>query len=289
MYEEEKMKSLIKDIIKPLIKPRQELASKADYGHALIIAGNIKKMGAAVIAAKACLRSGCGLLTINIPKSERFILQTTIPESMIMFRNNIENNLHKFSAIGIGPGIGVTKESEQILLNFLKKLKQPMILDADALNIIAANKSLLNKIRPKTILTPHLKEFDRLFGDHNNKKERINTAVAFAKKYNIIIVLKGHKTLITDGSLTFLNTTGNVGLAKGGSGDALTGIITSLLAQGYPALEAAKIGVYIHGFAADIALKNQSVESMLITDVIECLGDAFKAVMKSNYTKSDKN
>ncbi len=274
------MNSLTKNIIKPLIKPRQKLANKADYGHALIIAGNIKKMGAAVIAAKACLRSGCGLLTISLPKSERFILQTTIPESMIMYREDIVNNLHKFSAVGIGPGIGVTKESELILSHLFKKLKQPIILDADTLNIIAGNKSLLNKVHPQTILTPHSKEFDRLFGDHKNIEERINAAVTIAKKYNIIIVLKGHKTLVTDGTLSFLNTTGNVGLAKGGSGDALAGIITSLLAQGYPAFEAAKISVYIHGLAADIALKNQSVESMLITDVIECLGDAFKAVMK---------
>ncbi len=274
------MKPLTKNIIKPLIKPRQELASKADYGHAFIIAGNIKKMGAAVIAAKACLRTGCGLLTINLPKAERFILQTTVPESMVLFRESIENNLYKFSAVGIGPGIGITKESKKILMHLFKNIKIPMLIDADALNIIAANKSLLTKIPPKTILTPHLKEFDRLFGNHKNIEERINTAITIAKKYNLVIVLKGHKTLVTDGILSFLNTTGNVGLAKGGSGDALTGIITSLLAQGYSAFEAAKIGVFIHGLAADIALKNQSVESMLTTDVIECLGEAFKAVMK---------
>ncbi len=274
------MKPLTKNIIKQLIKPRKALASKADFGHAYLLAGNTKKMGAAVIVAKACLRSGCGLLTVNIPKAERFILQTSVPESMLAFRENAKNNLHKFSAVGIGPGIGILKESEQILLHLFKKIKIPILLDADALNIIAINKSILAKIPPKTILTPHLKEFDRLFGDHENMAQRINSAVAVAKKYDLVLVLKGHKTLVTDGSLSFINTTGNVGLAKGGSGDALTGIITSLLAQGYPPFEAAKIGVYIHGLAADITLKNQSVESMLITDVIECLGLAFKAVMK---------
>jgi len=276
------MKLLTKNIIKPLLKLRQALSSKADYGHSLIIAGNIKKMGAAVITAKACVRTGCGLLTVNLPKSERFIIQTTVPEAMLMFREKLENNLDKFSAVGVGPGIGVTKESKENLIHLFKKIKIPLLLDADALNIIAADKSILNKIPYETILTPHFKEFDRLFGDHPNNEERILTAIAIAKKYKVNIVLKGYKTLVTNGSSSFLNTTGNVGLAKGGSGDALTGIITSLLAQGYSAFEAAKIGVYIHGLAADIALKNQSVESMLITDVIECLGEAFKAVMKYN-------
>ncbi len=274
------MKLLSKNTIKLLIKPRQALSSKADYGHALIIAGDTKKMGAAVIAAKACLRTGCGLLTINISKEERFILQSTVPEAMLMFREKLENNLAKFSAIGIGPGIGVTIESKKTLFHLIKKTKSPMLLDADSLNIIAADKSLLNKVPTGTILTPHFKEFDRLFGDHTNNEERILTAITIAKKYKVIIVLKGNKTLVTDGCLSFLNTTGNAGLAKGGSGDALTGIITSLLAQGYPPIEAAKIGVYIHGLAADITLKNQSKESILITDIIECLGLAFKSVMK---------
>jgi len=276
------MKLLTKNIINPLLKPRPALSSKADYGHALIVAGNIKKMGAAVIAGKACLRTGCGLLTVNLPKEERFILQTAVTEAMIVFREKYENNFDKFSAVGIGPGIGVTKESKEMLLLLFKNIKVPMLLDADAINIIALDKSLLNKIHPKTILTPHVKEFDRLFGYQTNNEERILTAIGIAEKYDLIIVLKGHQTLITNGILSFLNTTGNVGLAKGGSGDALTGIITSLLAQGYPAFEAAKIGVYIHGLAADIALKNQSVESMLITDVIECLGEAFKTVTKFN-------
>jgi hydroxyethylthiazole kinase-like uncharacterized protein yjeF len=152
----------------------------------------------------------------------------------------------------------------------------PLVLDADALNMIAADKKLFKKIPERIIITPHPKEFDRIFGTHKTTQERINTAIKQAEKYNIVIVLKGHKTLITYEGGTFFNPTGNAGLAKGGSGDALTGIITAFLAQGYEPFTAAKIGVYLHGLAADIALKEQSMESMLITDVIECLGTAFK-------------
>ena len=274
------MKLLTKNIIKRLIKPRAVSSSKNDYGHAFLIAGNSKKMGAAIIAAKACLRSGCGLLTVNVPKAERFILQTTTPEAMLAFGENTKTDLQKFAAIGIGPGMGVTKKAEQILLHVFANFKKPIVVDADAINIIAANKKLPKIIPPGTILTPHCREFDRLFGIQKNTEDREKMAIKIANDHNIIIVLKAHKTLVTNGASSYVNTTGNAGLAKGGSGDALTGIITSFLAQGYPAFEAAKISVYLHGLAADMALKNQSVESMLITDVIECLGNAFKTIMK---------
>lgn len=274
------MNELNKNSIKALIKPRVESSNKGDYGHAFIIAGNTGKMGAAVIAAKACMRAGCGLLTVSVPHDEQFILQTTIPEAMLTVRENDEDNFIKFSAAGIGPGIGITKESTQILTYLLAEFNKPIVLDADALTIIAADKKLAAKIPSNTILTPHTKEFDRLFGIHNTIEHRMNSAMNKAKKYNVVIVLKGHRTLVTNGVQSFINTTGNAGLAKAGSGDALTGMITSFLAQGYLAFEAAKIAVYLHGFAADIALKDQSMESMLVTDVIECLGKAFKVIMK---------
>ena len=274
------MKILTKQNIKLLLKPREATSHKGNHGHALIIAGSKGKMGAAVIAAKACLRAGVGLLTVNVPKNERVILQTSIPEAMLVMRDDVEQNVSIFSAIGIGPGIGISKHSEELLINIITKLNKPLVLDADALNIIAANKKLLPKIPKETILTPHPKEFDRLFGNHKNDEERINAAIKKAGQHNTIIVLKGHKTLITYAGEAFLNTTGNAGLAKGGSGDALTGIITAFLAQGYEPKTAAKLGVYLHGLAADITLENQSVESMLITDVIECMGKAFKKIMK---------
>lgn len=274
----EPYKMLTKDNIQTLIKQRPSDSSKGDYGHALIVAGNIGKMGSAVISARACFRSGVGLLTIKIPKEERFILQTSIPEAMLIFEKDAHVDYNFFDAIGIGPGIGIGTESKEVLSEILKICTVPLLLDADALNIISKNTDLINKIPPKTILTPHSKEFDRLFGIHTNTDERIETAFRKAKEHNVIIVLKGHKTFITNGIDGFFNTTGNAGLAKAGSGDALSGIITSFLAQNYEAFTAAKIGVFIHGLAADIAVEKQSMESLLITDVIESLGQAFRQI-----------
>ena len=275
------MQDLTKQHIQQLLKPREANSHKGTYGHALIIAGNKYKMGAAVIAAKACLRSGVGLLTVNIPEDERFILQTAVPEAMLSARENAKHDINDFSAIGIGPGIGTEKDAVKLLTNTLKSSDMPMVLDADALNIMAAEKDILPLINAGSILTPHPKEFDRLFGEHDSAEDRIQTAIQKAKELNIVIVLKDHKTIITYNDDTFQNTTGNAGLAKGGSGDALTGIITALVAQGYASFTAAKIGVYLHGLAADIAKQNQSMESMLITDVIEYLGKAFKESLPS--------
>ena len=264
-----------------LIKPRQPNSSKGDYGHALIVAGNQGKIGSAIIACRACLRSGIGLLTVNIPKEERFILQISTPEAMLIFRENTSIEYNSFDAIGIGPAIGVNIVSKKILTEILVNYTKPLLLDADALNIISENKNLIEKIPPKTILTPHSKEFDRLFGIHKNTNDRTETAIQKAKELNVIIVLKGHKTLVTNGVDTFFNTTGNAGLAKAGSGDALSGIITSFLAQNYEAFAAAKISVFLHGLAADIALEKQSMESLLVSDVIECMGKAFKQILTS--------
>ena len=272
------MKVLHKKTIKALIKPRAATSHKGDHGHALIIAGNTGRMGACVIAAKACLRSGAGLLTVNIPKEERVILQTNIPEAMIVMRGK-QMDLTVFSALGIGPGIGITDSSAKLVKRILRHFHKPILLDADALTIISKEKSILQQLPPATILTPHPKEFDRIFGNHSNEAERIKKAIEVATTYQVILVLKGSKTLVTHKGNAFVNTTGNAGLAKGGSGDALTGIITALLAQGYVPFQAAKIGVYLHGLAADIALEDQSMESLLISDVIEYLGKAFKKTM----------
>jgi hydroxyethylthiazole kinase-like uncharacterized protein yjeF len=186
--------------------------------------------------------------------------------------------LDNYSAVGIGCGMGTSDHAKTLLIAVLSQINKPLLLDADALNIIANNQDLLQQIPEKTIITPHPKEFDRLFGLHESQNDRTFTAIKKAQEYGIVIVLKGHKTLITSGGEAIFNTTGNAGLAKGGSGDALTGIITAFLAQGYPAFDAAKMGVYLHGLAADLTLTQQSMESMLITDVIECLGKAFQQI-----------
>jgi hydroxyethylthiazole kinase-like uncharacterized protein yjeF len=272
------MENLTSNIINSLIKPRKDSSHKGDYGHSFLIVGNEGKMGAAVIAARACLRTGTGLLTVSIPEEERLVLQIAIPEAMLVMREKDEDNLHNFSALGIGCGIGDSKESIQILSYILHEFTKPIVLDADALNIISVHRHLLERIPHNTVITPHPKEFDRLFGIHQNTESRIETAIKEAQNLNIVIALKGHNTLVTHDGKAFLNNTGNAGLAKGGSGDALTGIITALLSQGYLPFEAAKIGVYIHGLAADLALEKQSMGSLLITDVIEYLGQAFKEI-----------
>jgi NAD(P)H-hydrate epimerase len=273
------MQKLTKKLIKSILKPRDANSHKGDYGHSLLIVGSEGKMGAAVIAARACLRTGTGLLTISVPKDEKVILQIAIPEAMVAIRENKGLHLSSFMAIGIGSGIGLSDDVSQILNFVMTEYKNPIVIDADALNIISVNKNLLEKIPINSIITPHPKEFDRLFGTHENTDDRINTAIKMAKKYNIVLVLKGANTLVTHNGESFINTTGNAGLAKGGSGDALTGMLTALLSQGYAPIDASKIGVYLHGLAADLALEKQSTESMLTTDVIEYLGAAFKKIL----------
>ena len=260
--------------IKNIYKKRPCDSHKGTHGHALLIAGSSDKMGAAIIAAKACLRSGVGLLTVAFYPEQKNVLFNSIPEAM--YANFcVMNDLSPYNAIGIGPGIGVDEISLQYIYELYEN-KLPVVFDADALNLISKYKIDWKHFNFPFVLTPHPKEFDRLFGENDSEFERRNSAIQKAKELNCVIVLKGHKTFITNGIQNFENTTGNSGLAKGGSGDALTGMITSFLAQGYTTLESAILGVYLHGLAADITLQTQSEESMLITDVIENLGLAFK-------------
>ena len=260
------------------IKPRKDFSHKGNYGHALLIAGNKGKMGAALLAAKACLRTGAGLVSVNIPKEDHSTINTFLPEAMTTDRAD-EIAFHQYSAIGIGPGLGTEKHEKIILPLVLEEYGKPVVIDADALNIIAENKNLLQLIPADSIITPHPKEFERLFGVCENDFERLNKAIELSAQYSFIIVLKGHYTLIASNGKGYFNDTGNAGLAKGGSGDMLTGMITSLLAQHYEPLQAALIGVYLHGLAADLALENQSTESLLATDVIDAIGKSF------NYLK----
>ena len=265
--------------IQNIIKKRESEATKWSHGHALIFAGSKAKMGAAIIASKACLRAGAGLVTVTIPKKERWAIFTTIPEAMIEFREE-KTDWNKYTVFAIGPGFGIDKLAERKIELLINNAKTQGVFDADALTIFSKNQQLLNQLPKKSILTPHSKEFDRLFGDHDSESERRQTALEKAKELNVILVLKGHKTFITDGVHNFENTTGNSGLAKGGSGDALTGIITALVAQEYEPINASVLGVYLHGLAADITLETQSEESMLISDVIENLGAAFQQIQK---------
>lgn len=263
--------------ISKLAKERQRYSHKGTYGHSLIIAGSYGKMGAAVLSCKACLRSGVGLLTTYVPKSGYEIMQISVPEAMCLTDNQETHvsslpDLSVYNSVGIGPGIGEEGETQLLLEGLLKQAKQPLVIDADALNILATNKELLKKLPQNTILTPHPKEFERLVGAWNNSIERLEKQKDFSKKYQCIVVLKDAFTSISDmDGKVYFNTSGNAGMATGGSGDVLTGIITGLLAQGYPSIQAALIGVYFHGKAGDDAAKKKGMNALLASDIVDCL------------------
>jgi hydroxyethylthiazole kinase-like uncharacterized protein yjeF len=263
-------------------KPRDPFAHKGNFGHALLLAGSHGKIGAAVLAAKACLSAGAGLLTTHLPSCGYEIMQTSLPEAMVSvdedpFRlTGLPSRLEIFQSAGFGPGIGTDERTTGLLKKFLKSFHQPLVLDADALNIIAGSSKLFSLLHPNTIITPHPKEFDRLFGQSTDDIGRFEMAKKMAVQYQIIIVLKGHFTGVfnPDGTISF-NTSGNAGMAKGGSGDTLTGIIIALLAQSYTPATAAALGVYLHGYAGDLAARLFSEEAMLPTDLVQCLGKTF--------------
>ena len=272
-------------LVKKTLKPRDPFSHKGDYGHACLVAGSYGMMGAAVLAAKACLRSGVGKLTCYIPEIGNDIMQTSIPEAMVKIggRKIIKHtdDLTMFTGLGTGPGIGIYKSHTELLDKIFSKYKKPVIIDADALNILSENKELLKKIPAESIITPHPKEFERLFGNSQHDFERTILALEMSFKYKINIVLKCHRTLIaTPGKKSYFNSTGNAGMATAGSGDVLTGILTGLLAQGYSSLEACLMGVYLHGLAGDIAAEKISQNAMIAGDIIDNLGNAFKQVSK---------
>ena len=266
-----------KETAASLLKDRDAFSHKGTHGHALLIAGNKGKAGAAILAARGCLRTGAGLLTIEADETTCSILQTAVPEAMTTDRTEKADN--RFSAIGAGPGMGIEKEETTLLTHLLTNTDKPFVLDADALTILSANKQLLELLPAGTILTPHPKEFDRVFGASSHEFDRWNRAVALSAHYPFVIVLKGHHTLIAWQGKGMFNNTGNSGMAKGGSGDVLTGMLTALLAQRYTARDAAMLGVWLHGLAGDLAIaKGQSVESLLPSDLIDCIGAAFNSL-----------
>lgn len=269
---------------KQFYSPRQKFAHKGNYGHALIAAGSYGKMGAAMLAAEACLRTGAGLVTVSAPKCGNVILQTSVPEAMLD-ENEGETFLsgrikaRDYAAIGIGPGIGTEKETAQAIKLLLNEYAGPMVFDADALNILSENKTWLAFLPKGTILTPHPGEFDRFSGKHTSGYERMQSQREMAQRFGIYIVLKGAHTSIAcpDGSV-FFNSSGNPGMATGGSGDVLTGIITGLRAQGYDAFQSCILGVYLHGLAGDLAASVHAYEGMKAGDIPENLGGAWRMI-----------
>lgn len=269
-----------------MLKPRPRFSHKGFFGHALVVAGSIGKMGAAVLVSKACLRAGAGLLTVHVPKCGYYILQTALPEAMVDLDEQEDEfsgmkNIAKFNAIGIGPGLGQSAETARALKLLIQNSKVPMVFDADALNILAENKTWLSFLPQGSILTPHPGEFARLAGKTSSGYEAYLAQKEFAIKHSVYLVLKGAFTsMATPAGEVYFNSTGNPGMATAGSGDTLTGIITGLLAHGYSSKEAALLGVYLHGLAGDIAAEQWGEDAMIAGDITKCLGKAYRKIKK---------
>ncbi len=267
---------------KKLLPKRQRFDHKGVNGHVLLIAGSYGKMGAAVLASRACMKAGAGLLTVQIPHATCNVLHVAVPEAMVSIdRSDLMFTefpaLEQFSAVGVGPGIGVRSNSVKALSDLLDVIGSiPLVLDADALNILALHPDLLGKLPGNTVLTPHPKEFERLAGASSDDYSRLQKAVLFSQTHNVILVLKGAYTVVVspDGICRF-NSTGNPGMATAGSGDALTGIILAFLGRGMKPLDAAVLGVYLHGLAGDIACESEGEDALTTSDLIQTLGKAF--------------
>ncbi len=266
--------------VKLIYKPRHQFSHKYNFGHALLYAGSKNMMGAAVLCAKACLRTGAGLVTVFTEEGNQPVIQVAFPEAISSTETNFKKISIKKSAIGIGPGLALTKNNRELLSKIMIGFSGPLVIDASALQMLAINIGLLihRNLKP-TILTPHTGEFEKLFGKTAGDFERMNLALQKAAQLNCYIVLKGHHTLIAcpDGS-AFFNTTGNAGMATAGSGDVLTGILTALLAQGYSQKEACILGVFLHGMAGDIAAIKWGQEALIAGDIINALGDAYRRI-----------
>ena len=267
-----------------LLRPRDRFADKFSFGHGLLVGGRYGMVGATVMAAKAAMRSGIGLTTVHAPRCANIILQTAVPEAL--FEPDADDfvcseiNLNsRYTALGIGPGLGHGSKQTSFLRNLiLDNIKLPTVFDADALHILSRHKDLLDLLPAGSIITPHMGEFERLFECViDSDSHRLQQAIAKANLYNIIIVLKGaHTAVVSPKGEVYINTSGNNGMATAGSGDVLTGIITSFLAQGYEPLKAAILAVYLHGQAGDMAASESSEEAMTAQDIIANLGKAFR-------------
>jgi len=279
-------KMLNREFVKSLLMPRKKFDHKGTYGHGLLISGSYGKMGAAILASRASLRSGIGLLTLHIPRLGYQILQTAVPEAMVSIdRSDIIftefPDLSQYKAVAIGPGIDKKQNSFRAIIDLLKEIKVPMVIDADAINIIGEHPELKDDLPMGCVCTPHVKEFERLVGKTTDNYTRNCKQREFAKLHGITLILKGAYTAISwpEGTCYF-NPTGNPGMATAGSGDVLTGIILSLLSQGYSSHIAAIIGVYLHGLAGDLASEKVGVEALTASDIIDYLPKAWLYLKK---------
>ena len=271
------------------LRPRKKFDHKGQFGTALLMAGSYGMMGAALLAARACLRSGVGKLRVQVPAAGNEIMQISVPDAMTLPDSDPHvlsqfPDLEMFTAIGIGPGIGKHEKTANLMRELLHQAKAPLVIDADAINIMAEHPDILDLLPHNSILTPHLKEFERLTGTSHNDFERLQKLQDFCRQRNCYVVLKGaYSCTCTPRGCCYFNTTGNPGMATGGSGDVLTGIITGLLAQQYSPHEAAVIGVYIHGLAGDFAKDQLGTYALTASDIVLNLGEAFLRVEEMHY------
>jgi NAD(P)H-hydrate epimerase len=277
---------LTKSYVQSLLKKRKKFSHKGTYGHALLVSGSKGKIGAAILATKAALHSGAGLVTIFVPQCGYEIIQTTCPEAMCLISSEYdylvgEIDLTHFQSIGIGPGIGTQPGTSELVLKIIQQATCPLVIDADALNILSQNPDWLKILPKNSILTPHPKEFDRLFGASKSAYDRLQKQLEQSKAHSIFILVKGaHSSLSTPSGEVFFNSTGNPGMAKGGSGDVLTGMITSILASNQSPKEAVILAMYLHGFAGDKAKKKYTEYAMNAAQIIDCIPKAFKQLEK---------
>ncbi|MDX9811324.1 MAG: NAD(P)H-hydrate dehydratase [Bacteroidales bacterium] len=270
--------------IKAIMKRRSRFAHKGNFGHGLLVAGSYGKMGAALLGARASMRSGTGLLTCHIPSSGLQALNIFVPEAMASPDTDEKTvtgiaDPSSYDAVAVGPGMGTEELTCLAFRKLLESYRKPMVIDADGLNILAKHRDWLSMLPPGSVLTPHPGEFARLAGSTEDGYARLMRQVEFSKKYNCILVLKGAYSSVTspEGQVSF-NSTGNPGMATAGSGDVLTGIILSLLASGYDPFEAAIASVFVHGLAGDIAALETGYEALMASDLIDNLGKAFKKI-----------
>ena len=269
-----------KELVLDLYKPIVTTTHKGLQGHVLLIGGSYGKMGSVCLSSKAALRSGCGLVTAFVPECGYDIIQITIPEAMVL-TDESEKMLSVIqydfepNAIGIGIGMGQEATTEKAFYHFLLNNKSSLVVDADGLNLLSKNRNWLSLLPRKTIITPHKKELERLIGSWQTEEEKIEKVIQLSLANELIVVVKGAPTVIVNGEMCYENTTGNAALATAGSGDVLTGILTSLVAQNYDPIHAAILGVYLHGLTADIALSEIGSHSFIASDIIGYLGRAF--------------
>ena len=264
----------------PMYQPRDKFSHKGQFGHGLIIGGSFGKIGAVTLASKALLKVGAGLATAYIPRCGYQVLQTSVPEAMVIcdeHQDEITSINYNFEpkAIGIGVGLGTSEHTLKAFDAFLKENNRSLVIDADAINLLAQQKHLLKLLPKQSILTPHPKELERLIGTWTNDFDKLKKVKAFSKKHDLIIIVKGaHSITVYDNQL-YVNTSGNQGMATAGTGDVLTGMITGLLCQGYPPLQAVLFGVYLHGKSGDIAVESFGYQSLMASHLIDFLGNAF--------------